>query len=217
MPNFLESGRFSDNIMFALRLPLMNSSTLLRRALFLALLTASPVLAQSFSGVNSPGGFQDFPFSTGVGATNLAITLPGTPSAFSHLLLKAGGSPSDTNYDFIALANGTTNVINLEAPEFKATNYVLRVRTPVTSLTHSFTVAVLTNVADMRATNRPASKYASLRWMTTYARILGLHTATACSTPCSASARPAATRPSRAYARPRTAASTGTESRMCQS
>ena len=39
----------------------------------------------------------------------------------------------------------------------------------------------------------------------------------ACSTPCSTSARPAATRPSRAYATPRAAASLGKKSGMCQS
>jgi len=136
----------------------MNLTTPFRCAISIVLLTTSPTFAQVFTGVNSPGGFQDFPFTTGAGATNLAITIPGSPTAFSHLLLKAGATPSDTNYDFIALADGTTNVINLELPEFKITNYVLRVITPPASVTHSFTATVLTNVVDMRATNRPATK-----------------------------------------------------------
>ncbi|HXU76815.1 MAG TPA: hypothetical protein VN794_09615, partial [Methylomirabilota bacterium] len=62
--------------------------------------------------------------------------MPGTTNSFSHLLLKRGVAPSDTSYDFIALANGQTNAINLESPEFAVTNYVLRVRTPTNSLAH---------------------------------------------------------------------------------
>src|SRR6185369_12735146 len=115
-------------------------------------------MAQTFTGVNAPGGFQDFPLTIGPGATNLAITLPGTTNSFSHLLLKRGVAPSDTSYDFIALANGQTNAINLETPEFAVTNYVLRVRTPTNSLAHNFTVTVATNVLDLRAATRPATK-----------------------------------------------------------
>src|SRR6478752_2915288 len=101
----------------------MNLTKLFRLTLALGSLMVSPVSGQIFSGVNSPGSFQDFLFATGPGATNLAITIPGSASAFSHLLLKAGSAPNETNYDFIALADGVTNVINLESPEFKNTNY----------------------------------------------------------------------------------------------
>jgi len=114
--------------------------------------------AQGFSGTNQPGAGQNFVFSTGAGATNLALTVPGSATVFSHLLLRAGVAPTDTAYDFLAALNGQTNAINLELPELKPTNYVLRVRTPSNSLVHSFTVTLVTNVADLRATNRPATK-----------------------------------------------------------
>ncbi len=113
--------------------------------------------AQTFTGSNPPGGYQDFAITAGPGATNLAITVPGNATSFSQLLLKQGVAPSDSDYDFSARASRTTNTINLELPEFVVTNYVLRVRTPTNSQTHSFTVTVLTNVADMR-TGRPATK-----------------------------------------------------------
>jgi len=73
-------------------------------------------------------------------ATNLAITVSGTPTAFSHLLLKAGVAPSDTSYDFIALADVRPTQSILEAPEFLMTNYVASVRTPTGFAEHSFTV-----------------------------------------------------------------------------
>src|SRR5262245_40765799 len=129
-----------------------------RWLLTLTLLTVAPVVAQTFNGTNAPGTFQDFPFSVPVGTTNLAIAVSGTNTAFSHLLLKKGATPSDTDYDFIALANGQANALNLETPEFTVTNYVLRVRTPANSQTHAFTVTVTTNVPDLRGFARPASK-----------------------------------------------------------
>ncbi|MGC3960347.1 MAG: PPC domain-containing protein [Verrucomicrobiota bacterium] len=66
--------------------------------------------------------------------------------------------PSDVAYDFIASQNGSANGINLEAPEFKLTNYVLRVRTPASSAAHSFTVTIVTNTAAIRTLATPATK-----------------------------------------------------------
>src|SRR5437762_10906243 len=136
----------------------MKNLTTLRLIVYVSGLLALNLSAQTFSGTNSPGTFHDFPLTLAPGATNLAVTVTGSPTAFSHLLIKAVGAPSDINYDFIALANGEANSINLEAPEFAVTNYVLRVSTPTTSLTHNFTVTVLTNVTDMRTANRAATK-----------------------------------------------------------
>src|SRR5438128_3398407 len=136
----------------------MKNLTTLRLILYVSGLLALNLSAQTFSGTNAPGAFQDFPLSVGAGATNLAVTITGSPTAFSYLLIKAGGAPSDISYDFIALANGAANSINLEAPEFVVTNYVVRVRTPTNSLTHNFTLTVLTNVADVRSANRAATK-----------------------------------------------------------
>jgi hypothetical protein len=130
----------------------------IRLGLALSVLTGLNVFAQTFTGANAPGSFQDFAINVGPGATNLAILIPGNTNSFSHLLLKKGVAPSDTSYDFIALANGQTNAINLESPEFAVTNYVLRVRTPTNSSMHNFTVTVATNVLNLRTLARPATK-----------------------------------------------------------
>ena len=118
------------------------------------------VYAQSFtlSGTNAPDSVQNFPITLAPGTTNLGISVAGNATAFSHLLLKAGATPSELSHDFKAAEDGRSNAINLESPEFKLTNYVLQVRTPANSLTHGFTVTVATNVADMRSASRPATK-----------------------------------------------------------
>src|SRR5262249_9340402 len=67
-------------------------------ACVLALLSRN-VSAQTFVGTNQPGTFQDFPLTVSAGATNLAISIGGSSTTFSDLLLKAGGAPSDTNFD----------------------------------------------------------------------------------------------------------------------
>ena len=125
----------------------------------LGLLTVN-VGAQFFTltGTNQPGTVRDFPFALSAGTTNLSIHVGGALTTYSHLLLKAGAPPSDTNYDFLAAESGKANAINLEAPEFRLTNYVLRVRTPSNSLAHAFTVTVTTNVSDLRTVARPATK-----------------------------------------------------------
>lgn len=118
------------------------------------------LLAQSYTltGTNQPGAAMDFSIPLGPGATNLSLSVAGTASSYSQLLLRAGVAPSATNYDYIALQTGQGNAINLEAPEFKLTNYVLRVFTPTNSLAHTFTVSVLTNATDFRSLTRPATK-----------------------------------------------------------
>src|SRR5437762_2217660 len=118
-----------------------------------AVLCASGASAQTFSGTNPPGGAQDFPITVGTGSTNLSMSVAGTATSFSHLLLKKGSPPSDSDFDFIAAADGQTNAINLELPELQVANYFLRVRTPANSLAHNFTVTLLTNQVEFRRTN----------------------------------------------------------------
>jgi len=113
---------------------------------------------QNLSGNNPPGGITDFPISVSAGTTNLSLSVAGSPTTFSHLLLKRSTAPGDTDFDFIAAQNGQANAINLEQPELQTTNYVLRVRTPTNSLAHNFTVIVATNQADLRGISRPATK-----------------------------------------------------------
>src|SRR5262245_35317050 len=96
--------------------------------------------AQPFIGTNSPGTGTNFNFSVGAGATNLSLVISNSASAYSYLFLRKGATPTDTVFDYAARLNGVTNEINLELPEYTATNYGLRVLTPGTSATHYFHV-----------------------------------------------------------------------------
>ena len=140
-------------------LPCLSKSRLVWTTL-LALLTLSPLLpAQTFVGTNQPGGATNFTFTLPAGVTNLSLTISNTATAFSHLLLKKGGEPTDTDADFAARVNGKfTNAINLEWPEFAATNYGLRVRTPAGSAAQAFQVILSTNRSDLRLAAYPVQK-----------------------------------------------------------
>src|ERR1700722_16652995 len=89
--------------------------------------------AQNFIGTNNAGAGTNFNFTVGAGATNLSLVVSNSSTAYSYLLLKNGGTPTDTSFDFAARLNGATNEINLESPEFAAGTYGLRVSTPGSS------------------------------------------------------------------------------------
>ena len=129
--------------------------TLLTGAMALTICTGS---AQVFPGTNAPGTGTNFTFTPGPDATNLALTVTGSPGAWSWLLLKEGGEATDTDFDFVARLGGQGNTIALEAPEFVATNYGLRVATRDASGTHEFTVTLTTNRTDLRSALYPALK-----------------------------------------------------------
>src|SRR5271165_3688634 len=97
------------------------------------LLLGLPASAQTFVGTNSPGVGTNFTFTIGAGATNLSLVVSNSASAYSYLLVKQGGTPTDTVFDFAARLDGQTNEIDLEAPEFATGTYGLRVSTPATS------------------------------------------------------------------------------------
>src|SRR5436190_20193949 len=113
--------------------------------------------AQTFTGTNSAGTATDFSIQVSAGTTNIALTVGGSATAFSHILLKSGVPASDSSYDFISQLDGQGNTLNIEVPELLATNYYIRVRTPANSATHSFTLLVESNRTDVR-TVRAASK-----------------------------------------------------------
>jgi hypothetical protein len=92
-------------------------ATLRTTAALIAGLLATPLLAQTFSGTNAPGGATNFSFTITAASTNLSIIVPGTATAFSHLLLKQGSAPTDSSYDFISAFVGQTNALHLELPE----------------------------------------------------------------------------------------------------
>ncbi len=116
--------------------------------------------SQTFTGTNAPGGGTNFSFSVPAGATNLSLVISNSAPAYSYLLLKRGGTASDSVFDFASrLSGAVSNQINLELPEFFApTNYDLRVSTPGASGAHGFSVLLTTNRADLRSTNYPVLK-----------------------------------------------------------
>ncbi len=128
--------------------------------LFLSLATLPPdlALAQTFPGTNAPGTGSNYNFTVGAGATNLSLVISNNATAYSYLLIRNGGIPTDTVFDWAARLNGATNEINLEAPEFAAGNYGLRVSTPGSSATHPFQVLMTTNRTDLRSTAYPVLK-----------------------------------------------------------
>jgi hypothetical protein len=127
-------------------------------ATFGMVLALASAQAQVFTGTNLPGTFTNISFVLDVAATNLSITVGGSSSAFSFLMLKRGSAPTDTVYDFSSQTAGQTNGIYLERPELSAGTYWVRVRTPAGSQAHSFTVLVETNRTDVRSASRPVSK-----------------------------------------------------------
>ncbi len=122
------------------------------------LLFADPLMAQTFSGTNAPGEASNFTFTLGTGATNLSLVISNTASTYSYLRLAKGRAPTEVDYDFISRLNGVSNKINLQIPEFSATNYGLRVTTPSASTAHAFTASLTTNRTDIRSAGYPVLK-----------------------------------------------------------
>ncbi len=114
--------------------------------------------AQPFIGTNAPNTATNFAFTLNASTTNLALVVSNTATIYSHLLLAKGRTPTDTDFDFISRLDGTTNQVILEATEFVATNYGLRVKTPVGSATHAFQVTLTTNRTDTRSAQFPVLK-----------------------------------------------------------
>jgi len=142
--------------MISNRFAAFSSAVVFSFATFLGSLNCRAQL--TFTGVSTPGSVRDINLTVGAGATNFSMSISGTAAQFSHLLLKAGGPPTATVFDFIAAADGQVNAIRLERPDVKTTNYVLRVQTPTNSQTHSYTVTVTPNEAGLRTASKPATK-----------------------------------------------------------
>lgn len=114
--------------------------------------------AQVFTGTNAPGTGQSFSLTVGAGVTNLAITLAGDASAYSHVYVRRTVAPTTTTYDFSSQDNGRTNGVYLEQPELQTGTYWVRVHTPAGSAAHGFTLRVETNAPGLRSAARPVSK-----------------------------------------------------------
>lgn len=129
-----------------------------RRIFVLTVFSWQLANAQPFVGTNAPGGATNYLLTIPVAATNVSFVVSNNGTAYSHLLLKRNGTPTDTDYDFISRLNGRTNQINLELPEFQTGDYGLRVRTPSGSLTHAFNVVMTTDRQDLRSGGYPVLK-----------------------------------------------------------
>src|SRR5688572_8970258 len=114
--------------------------------------------AQPFVGTNAPGGATNYSLAVPVAATNVSFVISNNATAYSHLLLKRNGTPTDTDFTFISRLNARSNHINLELPEFQTGNYGLRVRTPSGSLTQAFNVVMTTDRQDLRSVAYPVLK-----------------------------------------------------------
>ena len=52
--------------------------------------------AQPFGGTNAPGGATNYALTVPVAATNVSFVISNNATAYSHLLLKRNGTPTDT-------------------------------------------------------------------------------------------------------------------------
>ena len=112
----------------------------------------------TFVGTNAPGQGSNFTFTVGAAATNLSLVVSNDASSYAYLLLKKGGAPTDTVFDYAARLDGLTNEINLQPPEFAAVTWGLRVSTPAGSATDPFRVVLTTNRTDLRSAAYPVLK-----------------------------------------------------------
>ncbi|HKQ38988.1 MAG TPA: hypothetical protein VJ063_13000, partial [Verrucomicrobiae bacterium] len=144
--------------------------------IFCLALFASSALGQNpLVGTNTPGTARNFTFSIVPGVTNFQMILSNTPTVFSHLLVKRGSAPTDTDYEYSSTWDGSTNSIFLETPEVAVTNFYIRVRTPANSLTHSFTVLLRTNSAQYKTSLKPVTKPLSSGIVTAWITNAGRH------------------------------------------
>lgn len=100
----------------------------------------------------------NFSLSVSAASSNLSLVISNNATAWSYLLLKKGGTPTDTDFDYISRLKGATNVLNLQPPEFEPLPYGLRVLTPAASATQAFRVLFTTNRTDLRSGAYPVLK-----------------------------------------------------------
>src|SRR5688572_26457585 len=124
----------------------------------LALLAGSALGQPSLVGTNAPGSASNYVFTIPAGITNFSMVVSGGVSAYSHLLVRRGQVATDTDYDFSSRWNGTNNSIYLEAPQVFATDFHIRVRTPASSATHSYTVVLQTNTSGFKSATKPTMR-----------------------------------------------------------
>jgi large repetitive protein len=115
--------------------------------------------AEVLPGNNPAGSYTDFLIVVPPDATNLSLTVAGTSSSWSYLIVTKGDVPSTDEYDWSSQLDRTTNALYLEGPEVAAGDHLLvRVKTPTSSGAHSFTLYTEPNRTDLRTANKPMTK-----------------------------------------------------------
>ena len=127
-------------------------------SIFYILTGCAGLASQLFTGTNAPGGSTNFTFTIGAGATNLALVLPGTGSAYSYVFVRKGAPATESSYDFSSQVSGDTNALYLEQPEVAPGTYYVHVSTPVESGLHNFSLNADTNQPYLRTAARPVTK-----------------------------------------------------------
>jgi len=129
---------------------------LITLALFSHLIAAAS--GAVFSGANDPGGSTVFTFDVPANTSGISVRVDNDPAAFSQLLLKRGGTPDSTDYDYATRAYPSETALNLEGADLTPGVYGVRVATPADSARHSFTLDVELNPAGLRGEALPAAK-----------------------------------------------------------
>ena len=126
--------------------------------MFICLVCAMDLPAQTFQGTNAPNSAADYSVLIGAGATNLSFSVGGGASAYSYVLVRKGSAPTDVSYDFSSQLAGQSNAIHLDQLDVSAGTYYVCVKTPSDSSVHAFSLIVETNRNDLRTLARPVSK-----------------------------------------------------------
>ncbi len=116
----------------------------------------------SFTATNQPGTATTFSFQITPAETNLSMRIANTAAAYSHLYLKRGSPPAESDFEFRASIDGQDNAIHLETPELGTGEYFLMVRTPPGSAEHAFEVMVASNSPNLRTASTPVSKRSAM-------------------------------------------------------
>jgi hypothetical protein len=109
----------------------------------LALLWTGIARAETYFGLNQPGGFTDFSFDVDAETTQVRLTVPGDERFASRLLVRRGAQIVQDADAAIATNNayGDT-VLDLDRPTLQAGRWYVRVRTPDVGLEHAFALYV---------------------------------------------------------------------------
>jgi len=111
-----------------------------------------------FTGANDPGGSSVFTFDLPANTSGLSLRVNNDPDSFSQILLKRGGAPDLTDYDYATWAYPSETTLNLEGADLAPGVYSVRVATPAGSGRHAFSLNVELNPGGLREAALPSTK-----------------------------------------------------------